>query len=73
MYISYSLDPEISFRILKGLVKEQLSNDIQMLLEWKSCELVEINIQIDHIHLIVSILPQIAESISKKLNQINTS
>lgn len=33
-----------------------------MLLEWKSCELVEMNIQIDHIHLIVSIPPKISIS-----------
>ena len=33
-----------------------------MLLEWKSCELVEMNIQVDHIHLIVSIPPKISVS-----------
>lgn len=50
------------FRILEGLVKELLSNDILLLLEWKSCELVEMNIQIDHIHLIVSIPPKLSVS-----------
>jgi len=30
------------FRNLEGLVKELLLKDIQMLLEWKSCELVEL-------------------------------
>lgn len=54
--------PKYRFRILEGLVKEQLSKDIQMLLECKSCELVEMNIQIDHIHLIVSIPPKLSIS-----------
>lgn len=29
-----------------------------MLLEWKSCELIEMNIQKDHVHLIVSVPPK---------------
>ena len=33
-----------------------------MLLEWKSCELLEMNIQIDHIHVIVSIPPKMSIS-----------
>jgi len=48
--------------ILEGIVKELLNNDIRMLLKWKSCELVELNIQIDHIHLIVSIPPKLSVS-----------
>lgn len=46
--------PKYRYKILEGLVKEQLLKDIPMLLEWKSCELIEMNIQIDHVHLIVS-------------------
>ncbi len=33
-----------------------------MLLDWKSCELIEISIQTDHIHLIVSIPPKMSLS-----------
>lgn len=54
--------PKYRFRILEGIVKELLSKDIQMLLEWKSCELLEMNIQIDHIHVIVSIPPKMSIS-----------
>jgi putative transposase len=54
--------PKYRFRIFEGLVKELLTKDIQMLLEWKSSELIEMNIQIDHIHLIVSIPPKISIS-----------
>lgn len=39
-----------------------LSKDIQMLLEWKSCELIEMNVQIDHIHMIVNIQPKMSIS-----------
>jgi len=40
-----------------------------MLLEWKSCEMIEMNIQIDHIHLIVSIPPK--TSISQLMGILN--
>ena len=55
--------PKYRFKILEGMVKEQLKEDIEMLLEWLGCEKKELNIQIDHIHLIVSVPPKV--SISK--------
>tara|TARA_R110002073_G_scaffold55698_1_gene142412 strand:- start:44 stop:382 length:339 start_codon:yes stop_codon:yes gene_type:complete len=39
-----------------------LSKDIPMLLEWKSSEMIEMNIQKDHIHLIVSVPPKVSIS-----------
>jgi len=54
--------PKYRYKILDGLVKEQLLQDISMLLEWKSCEMIEINIQIDHVHLIVSMPPKMSLS-----------
>ena len=54
--------PKYRFRVLEGLVKELLSRDIPMLLEWKSSELIEMNIQKDHIHLVVSVPPKISIS-----------
>jgi len=54
--------PKYRFRVLEGLVKELLSKDIPMLLEWKSSELIEMNIQKDHIHLIVSVPPKLSIS-----------
>lgn len=50
--------PKYRFRVLDGLVKQLLSEDIEMLLEWKGCEKKELNIQIDHIHLVVSCPPK---------------
>ncbi len=54
--------PQYRYRIFEGIIKEQLLKDIPMLLEWKSCELIEMNIQSDHIHLIVSMAPKISLS-----------
>lgn len=57
--------PKYRFRILEGLIKYQLEHDIPMLLDWRGCEQKEINIQKDHIHLIVSCPPK--QSISNLL------
>lgn len=55
--------PKYRLRILKGLIKELVEKDIHSLFEWKSCEVQELNIQEDHIHLLVSVPPKV--SISK--------
>jgi len=55
--------PKYRYKILEGLVRKQLEEDIEMLIEWLGCEKKELNIQLDHIHLIVSVPPKI--SISK--------
>jgi len=44
-------------------VKQQLMEDIEMLLGWLGCEKKGLNVQIDHVHLIVSAPPEV--SISK--------
>ena len=49
-------------RTTEGLIKELLQDDIAMLLEWKSCEMIEMNIQKDHVHLIVSVPPKLSVS-----------
>ncbi len=60
--------PKYRFRVLEGLVKQQISEDIAMLLEWKGCEKKELNIQKDHIHLIVSCPPK--QSISNLMGML---
>lgn len=54
--------PKYRFKILEGLVKDLLDHDIKMLLEWKRCELKEMNIQKDHVHLVVSVPPKLSIS-----------
>ena len=54
--------PKYRFRILTGEVKVLIERDIRMLCEWKRCEIMEMNVQIDHIHLVVSIPPKVSVS-----------
>jgi putative transposase len=54
--------PKYRFRILKGAIEELVDNDIRMLCEWKGCEVDELNIQEDHIHLLVSVPPKVSIS-----------
>jgi putative transposase len=39
-----------------------VEKDIRMLSEWQGCEIVELNVQSDHVHVIVSIPPKISVS-----------
>jgi putative transposase len=55
--------PKYRLGILSGLVKELVEHDIKMLCEWKNCEVIELNIQPDHIHLVVSIPPKVSVSL----------
>ena len=55
--------PKYRLRILKGAIKTLVERDIRSLCEWKSCEVQELNVQEDHIHLLVSVPPKV--SISK--------
>ena len=55
-------EPKYRYRILTGVVKKLMESDIRMLCEWKGCEIAEMNVQIDHIHLVVSIPPKVSVS-----------
>lgn len=55
--------PKYRLRILKGSIKALVERDIRSLCEWKNCEVQELNIQEDHVHLLVSVPPKV--SISK--------
>jgi putative transposase len=54
--------PKYRFRILKGAVEKSVNDIIHKLCEWKGLEIIEINIQEDHIHVILSIPPKFAVS-----------
>jgi len=54
--------PKYRFRILQGQVKNLVEEDIRMLCEWKGAEILEMNVQVDHIHLVVSLPPKISVS-----------
>ena len=54
--------PKYRFRILTGEIKQFVENDIRMLCEWKNCDIHELSVQNDHIHLVVSIPPKLSVS-----------
>ena len=54
--------PKYRFRILKGAIKELVEQDIRMLCEWKGCVVEELNVQEDHVHLLVSVPPKVSIS-----------
>ncbi len=60
--------PKYRFRVLKGAIKELVEHDIKMLCQWKSCEVEELSVQEDHIHLLVSVPPKV--SISKLMGTL---
>ena len=47
--------PKYRFRVLFGEVKSLVENDIRMLCEWKGVEVIELKVQINHIHIVCSI------------------
>jgi len=54
--------PKYRFRILTGQVKMLIEEDIRKLCEWKKSEILEMSVQIDHIHLVLSIPPKVSVS-----------
>jgi putative transposase len=54
--------PKYRFRILSGPVAEEVGRCIRAFSEQLKCEVVELNVQIDHVHLLVMIPPKIAVS-----------
>lgn len=55
--------PKYRYRILTGEVGKQVDEDIRKLSEWLGCEVKELNVQTDHIHVVVSIPPKVSISV----------
>ena len=55
--------PKYRFRILKDAVRDLVDKDIRLLCEWKGCEVEELNVREDHVHLMVSIPPKVSVSV----------
>jgi putative transposase len=54
--------PKYRYRVLFWEVKTLVENDLRMLCEWKGVETIEMNVQIDHVHLLCSIPPKVSVS-----------
>ena len=54
--------PKYRFRILTGEVGKMMERDIGMYSEWLGCEITELNVRVDHVHVVVSIPPKVSVS-----------
>lgn len=54
--------PKYRFRILKGAIKAEVEESIRIYSEKLECEIVELNVQDDHVHLLVMIPPKVSIS-----------
>ena len=54
--------PKYRYRILAGQVGEEVTNCIHVFTEQLQCEMVELNVQADHVHLLVMIPPKVSVS-----------
>ena len=55
--------PKYWYRVLTGLVGQEVYNGVQVLCGQLGCRVVELNVQSDHVHLLVKVPPKV--SISK--------
>lgn len=54
--------PKYRLRILTGQVADEVNRCIRAFAEQKGCEVIELNVQIDHVHLIAMVVPKISIS-----------
>ena len=54
--------PKYRYRVLTGAIKESCEASIHAICGFSSCEVVELNVQPDHVHLIVMVPPKLAIS-----------
>ena len=54
--------PKYRFKILHGPLQKSVEEIITQLCEWKKLEMLEMNVQEDHVHLLISIPPKYAVS-----------
>ena len=47
---------------MSGEVGKLVDQDIRKLSEWLGCEVMELNVQADHVHVVVSIPPKVSVS-----------
>ena len=54
--------PKYRYRILKGEIKREVENCIRMFSAQKQCRIDELNVQEDHVHVIIDVPPKISIS-----------
>ena len=54
--------PKYRFRILKGKIGKEVYRSIYVFCNMKKCHVVELNVQIDHVHIVVRTPPSLSVS-----------
>lgn len=54
--------PKYRFRVLKGAIAREVFNCIQVYSSRLGCQVVELNVQVDHVHLLVKVPPKVSIS-----------
>ena len=54
--------PKYRFKILTGNVAKDVENCVRAFSEQQSCEILELNVQIDHVHVVVMVPPKLSIS-----------
>ena len=54
--------PKYRYKILKGSVGKEVYRSIYVFCHMKKCKVVELNVQIDHVHLVVRTPPSLSVS-----------
>ena len=54
--------PKYRYRVLEGEIAREVENLIRAFSQQMGCEIVELNVQIDHVHLLVMIPPKLSIS-----------
>jgi len=54
--------PKFRYRVLRGPVAEEVFNCIHVFAGRLGCEIIELNVRPDHVHLLVKVLPKVSIS-----------
>lgn len=54
--------PKYRFRVLKGPIAQEVFNCVQVYSSRLGCQVVELNVQVDHVHLLVKVPPKVSIS-----------
>ena len=54
--------PKYRFRILTGAIAAAMEQDLRQVCSWKEVEIDEMSVQVDHVHMVVSIPPRLSVS-----------
>ena len=54
--------PKYRYKVLQGAIAVEVENCIRAFSEQQKCEVIELNVQIDHVHLLVMVPPKVSIS-----------